>query len=287
VTGRETAKIIRQFHRRIRSDETGAKLARSHVGPWLQLFTPAGFEWTSVEIPIPGLPAPLEGLRVVHISDLHIRERWDRAYDQLIAWMRSKSPDLILISGDFIEDRHHHTPALEHMDRLVANLTSRHGVYGILGNHDNKVVGRHLTRLNVKLLDNRRHVVRIGDGQVELIGAARAIFKAFAKEWKRPAAPRMPDTVRIFVAHYPDTLAAAQRWEPHVFVCGHTHGGQVCLPNGFMFVRNSQLPQRFCRGVHRADSTWMVVNRGLGFSGPPVRLFCPAEVVELIFRAAP
>ena len=58
-----------------------------------------------------------------------------------------------------------------------------------------------------------------------------------------------------------------------LFLCG--------LPGGYPVIRHDSTPRRLCTGIHWVERTWMVVNRGFGFSGMPVRLFCPAEVLDL------
>ena len=96
----------------------------------------------------------------------------------------------------------------------------------------------------------------------------------------RPS-PHGARTVRIVLSHYPDHLLRTRHLHPDLFLCGHTHGGQVCLPGGYPILRHDSSPRRLCTGIHWIERTWMVVNRGFGFSGMPVRLFCPAEVLDL------
>jgi predicted MPP superfamily phosphohydrolase len=69
-------------------------------------------------------------------------------------------------------------------------------------------------------------------------------------------------------------------------LAGHTHGGQACLPGGIPIIRHDTLPRRYCRGVNRLFDTWLVVSRGMGFATRQFRVFCPAEVVELVLRPA-
>jgi hypothetical protein len=74
---------------------------------------------------------------------------------------------------------------------------------------------------------------------------------------------------------------------PDLFLAGHTHGGQICLPGRIPIIRHDSLARRFWLGIHRVHGTWLVVNRGIGFSTAlQLRLFCPAEVVEIRLRRA-
>jgi hypothetical protein len=69
--------------------------------------------------------------------------------------------------------------------------------------------------------------------------------------------------------------------EPDIYLSGHTHGGQICLPNGVPLLSHDSMPSRFKKGIHRIEHTWFVVSNGFGFTGLPFRVFCPAEVCEL------
>jgi len=90
------------------------------------------------------------------------------------------------------------------------------------------------------------------------------------------------------LSHYPDAIIKLQKFDvmPDLLFAGHTHGGQVCLPGGMPILRHDTLPRRYCSGVHRFGGAWLVVSRGMGFSSYAIRVFCPAEVVEVVLRRA-
>jgi predicted MPP superfamily phosphohydrolase len=89
------------------------------------------------------------------------------------------------------------------------------------------------------------------------------------------------NTLRIAMSHYPDALRRIGRLEADLFLTGHTHGGQICLPGRIPIIKHDSLPRPYCTGVHRVDDTWLVVNRGIGFTTLPIRVFCPSEVIEI------
>ena len=96
---------------------------------------------------------------------------------------------------------------------------------------------------------------------------------------------RTPGVPRIILSHYPDLLGAALPLDPDLYLTGHTHGGQICWPNGWALLTHDRLPRRFCKGVHRIGPTWYSVSNGFGFTGISLRVFCPAEVTEFTLRA--
>lgn len=266
-----------------------AEYDKTRPGSFFQFRVPYGFEWNCARLPVPNLPPALEGLRILHVSDFHLRRFWKSPYDRLLARVARNPPDLLLHTGDLIEEKHDYRPALPMALRLVAGFRARLGCFGILGNHDRYWMGPKLRGTNLTLIDGARRevVVRGGpDGTcgatIELIGLPGVDRKDLTDEFVASIPRRRDGTLRIILSHYPDHLRRTQfALQPDLFLAGHTHGGQVCLPGGWPVIRHDKLPRRLCSGVHWVDRTWLVVNRGFGFTNVPVRLFCPAEVLEL------
>jgi predicted MPP superfamily phosphohydrolase len=242
-----------------------------------------GFEWNRVRLPVPELPPPLSGLKIAHLSDLHLRGFWSKAYDQLIDRIETAQPDLVLITGDFIDDKHDHRPALPILKRFIPRLKARLGVFGILGNHDVDFITPYLAELGVNMIEAGFASLQAdGDAKIELIGlpgVSRADLDAY---FITSLPSKAPGALRIVLSHYPDHVRRVRPLRADLFLAGHTHGGQCCLPGGWPIIKHDALPRRLCRGVNRYDGTWLVVSRGLGFAGfLPARVFCPAEAIEI------
>ena len=263
---------------------------RDRPGPWLQFRLPDRWEWNRVRLAVPNLPRALEGLRILHVSDFHLRRFWTPAYDKLIARIARNVPDLLISTGDYVEDKKDHRPAMPMAMRLVKGFRGRLGAFGILGNHDKYVMTSHLERAGLAMLDGRRRELRVARGAgakyseatIELIGLPGVLRSHLSNDFIRSIPRRREGTLRIVLSHFPSHLKRVQfDLQPDLFLTGHTHGGQVCLPGGHPVLRHDPSPRRLCTGIHWIDRTWLVVNRGFGFSGMPMRMFCPAEVLEL------
>jgi predicted MPP superfamily phosphohydrolase len=252
-------------------------------GPWFMFRGPTNFEWNPVRLPIPGLPPELAGFRLVHLSDLHLRGFWSKGYDQLIQRLEASPPDLLLITGDFIEDKHDHRPGLSQLRKLLPRLRSRLGTYAILGNHDVDLIQPYLRDMGVNLINGARAVLESSTAAtVELIGFPGLARTDLDAHFVDTQPPRAPNTLRIILSHYPDHFSRARPLQPDLYLAGHTHGGQICLPGGVPLLTHDKLPRRYCKGIHRLHDSWLIVSRGLGFASEiPVRLFCPAEVAEI------
>lgn len=255
-----------------------ARIQVDPPGPWLCMGLPNALEWKRVQVPIPGLNPQLAGTRILHLSDLHMRRRWGCGYDALIDRIKAARPDLLVITGDFVEDKRDYRPAWPMVRRLIEPLQAKWGIYGVLGNHDSEMLGVHLADLGVHLIEGQR--VMVGDG-LELLGFPGIERSDLDPQFIHSLPHPTPGTVRIALCHYPDLFDDISPVKPNLYLCGHTHGGQICLPGGWPLVTHSQGARRYARGIHRRGQTWFIVNRGLGAGKVPVRLFCPPEIIEI------
>ena len=233
---------------------------------------------------MPNLPAALHGLRVIHLTDLHVRGPWHAAYDKLLDRVRRAAGDLLLFTGDFVDNKRNHVPALPAVRRLADGFTAKRGCYAILGNHDRLHFGPRLRETPIDLISGERREIDVGGATIELIGLPGSIRKELPPTFvgTMPPPPNGDGrTLRIVLSHFPDHLRRTAGLRPHLFLAGHTHGGQVCLPGGVPIIKHDSLPRRYCRGVHRVGDTWLVVGRGFGSTTLPIRVFCPPEVIEI------
>ena len=260
----------------------GARRRIEPRGPWLQFSKLTGFEFNAYELAVADLPAQLEGLRILHLSDLHCRVSWQKAYDKLIETVAARPPDLILFTGDLVEDKFNPEQGLTLARRLISQLKARLGMFGIRGNHDVYIGPSALSGTPMRLME-AQSVYFEG---IEIIAVPGPWRHSMSDAFAGTIPPKVSEQLRIVLSHVPDHIRPLGSLSADLFLAGHTHGGQVCLPGGIPILRHDSLPKKYCSGVHRYEESWLVVSRGFGFSSTPIRLFCPAEVVELRLRRA-
>ena len=251
------------------------------AGPWFQYHDAVGFEWNIFQLTLPTLPPALDGLRIVHLSDLHCQSYWQTAYDDLIEQLRSDPPDLILITGDIVDEIKRPHLCVPTARRLLHSLNAKCGIFGILGNHDIHLNPSSLDGTPLQLIDGQRRLISVRGQTIELIAPQGPERENYTPGFERILPPKSQQIPRIILSHYPDHIRKMKTLDAELFLTGHTHGGQACLPGGIAIQRHDSLPLKMFSGVHRVGKTWMFVNRGFGFSTLPFRLFCPAEVIEL------
>jgi predicted MPP superfamily phosphohydrolase len=240
-------------------------------------------EITSQEVAMRGLSEEARGLTVAHLTDLHGGfGNTEAVFEEAIARVNAAQPDYVLFTGDYIDDhaRHRDYPIQEVLRRFCA----KRGVFGIFGNHDHRrgVVGtRHkLEQAGVQVLNNEN--VRLESGLY--------IAGVDDLEEGKPDIPRAlegipTDSTAIVLSHNPRLIERINR---NAFILsGHTHGGQITFPyilTGKVVCR-VHLRCRQVAGWYTNGQARSYVSRGVGVTGEPFRLNCPAEVA--LFRLVP
>ncbi|MEO0530855.1 MAG: metallophosphoesterase [Planctomycetota bacterium] len=223
------------------------------------------------DIPIERLPSALEGLRIAHLTDLHMSGRLTIGYFQeILREVQAWEPDLVCVTGDIVE----HMPQMDWIDDTLGTLSPRYGSYFILGNHDTKIdsdaLRERLTTAGLHDVGGKSIEVSCGGTTLQICGDERPWFSAAP-----PIAEN--DETTLCLAHTPDRFGWAIRNRVDLLLAGHNHGGQVCFPLWGALLCPSRHGVRYAAGTFRAKQTVMHVGRGTG-SLFPLRYLCPPEV---------
>jgi predicted MPP superfamily phosphohydrolase len=231
-----------------------------------------------VTAPIPGLPSAFEGFTIAQLSDIHLLPYTRPGFiKKTVEAANSLNPDLTVLTGDYVW---HDAGAMADLSPIIASLNARHGVYGILGNHDYwldvKTVIEGFRQARIPLLVNQHIPVSRGDATIVLAGlddgwAGHADLTAALDD--APAAAPV-----ILLLHEPDLAD-----EPEINarcalqLAGHSHGGQVRVPGRGALVL-PYLARKYDMGLYRVGEMWLYTNRGLGEISVPLRINCPPEL---------
>ena len=236
------------------------------------------------ELPIPGLPPELDGLRVAHLSDFHlgVPSRSRRAIERAVAWVEERRPDLVCITGDLLS----RPRGEQHLHDVLARLDHP---YVVLGNHDWALSRDPFSR--PAALERLEYGTLLVDSRVELELEGRTVELAGVdpRSWLDRRASGFPESdaaLRILLCHFPQALdwVPSGRW--HLILSGHLHGGQIVLPYGFGRLLFAHPTARYAQGVFERNGTVMHVSPGLGTTFVPFRLFARPEATELVLRCA-
>ncbi len=224
------------------------------------------------------LPVGFDDVRILHISDLHLT-RWTASAAELSRRLEAISTDLLVITGDLGHRSWRWKTSLASIHRLLEPVRAPLGRFFILGNHDAKEILPALEERGFTPLMNRSQWLTRGQSQIAVVGLAQ--HRRIDTDIPAALAGIPPQAFKLMLMHYPDLIHAAAAARIDVCLAGHTHGGQICYPDGKPIIRHDVLPNYMCTGVHRVGDTWLVVNRGVGKAGLRVRMFCPPHVILL------
>lgn len=264
-----------------------------------------------VTIPIRDLPLPLNGQRIVQLSDFHFDgvRLSPQLLQAAIAETNALAADLVVLTGDYITQET--TPIFELAEQLQ-RLESRCGTLAILGNHDNphhqgrSTIIKALSRAGIDVLWNE--IAYPFGAAFPVVGLADVRSREFLPQ---PLFETLsPAVARLVLSHNPDSAALLRTWRVDLQLSGHTHGGQVVLPwlGPLPALTQARIPllrkatklmpkyRRRCAtvvrhwewsaGLYRVGEGWLYVNRGLG-TYRPGRLFCPPELTEITLVCQP
>lgn len=238
----------------------------------------------------PDLPAALDGLRIVQVTDTHVGPHTPRAHlDRIAAAIREARPDVVAVTGDLVDD---HAADVDHFAAVLRDVSAPLGIWVSPGNHDVyagwEAVRARLVSLPVTVLVNRAAIVERDGARLAIVGlgdpaglhvpggerAAPLIDAALAEI---PAG-----AFTLALAHNPALWPALAARGVALTLSGHTHWGQLAIP-----ARGWSLASPFVEhamGDYRRGGSLLYVAPGTNYWGIPFRLGTPPEVTVITLR---
>lgn len=242
-----------------------------------------------VELPIVGLHPDLEGLRILHLSDIHRGEFLSsRELERVVDMTAGLKPHLAIMTGDLISKP---GDPMEECIRQLARVKSDAGMFGCLGNHEmyaqvEAAVKTSAARRGIPFLRQENRQVRFGNAVMN-IGGVDYQRSSMKRDYLKGAEKLLvPGALNVMLSHNPDTFprAAEQGW--NLTLSGHTHGGQVTFEIVEQTVNMARFFTPFVAGKYHLGNASCYVTRGIGTVGVPARVGVPPEITLLRLRKA-
>lgn len=228
------------------------------------------------DVALPGLPSAFDGLRVLQVADLHA-DLDPELPDAVIRALVDVEYDICVNTGDFRNRTRDpfEIGCMEPTRRIYEHI---HGpCYGVLGNHDFLQIVPELEAMGIQMLLNESIAIERDGQQIWLSGIDDAHFY-HTHDIGRARQNVPEDACALMLSHSPDTYrevaAAGYTW----MLSGHTHGGQICLPGGFMLSGHSGAPRDHWRGFWEFETLQGYTSPGTGAGAAPLRFNCPPEL---------
>jgi len=278
-----------QFHEPFRTLAGLAVVAAMAVAAWGYTHGHRRLHVTRLDVPLRALAPALDGLRIVHVTDLHLGPTAHRgALHDAFDRVNALEPDLICVTGDIVDSPR---TDLDHWLPELARLRARHGVFAILGNHDgeagaDRVAAALREHTPWHVLRDQVAAVEIDDVRLHLIGLndRRAPHTAAMLPALLAAVPAGEPCVLL--VHQPVAFPAAAEVGVPLTLAGHTHGGQIAVPGLPALNPARFMMTRFDAGTFAIGRSVLHVNRGLGTSGQRIRIAAPREITVVTLLAA-
>jgi hypothetical protein len=242
-----------------------------------------------LEVELVGVPAALDGVRIAHLSDLHlgVPSRGERAAREAVAWIAGRRPDLVCVTGDLVS-RRRGAPLLARLLRELGPCLV------VLGNHDFADSRDPFSqRIDPAVFSGIDGVTVLADEAVELelrglpVQVVGVEPRTYARRKARPAELADPAAaLRILLCHFPGIVRRMPENAFHLVLAGHLHGGQIAIPFPGGKLRLAHPRIREPEGAFRHGDTLLHVSPGVGTTFVPFRFFARPEVTELVVRSA-
>ena len=245
----------------------------------------------NITIEIPGLPVGLIGLKMVHLSDVHVGGfLFERDLLRLREMVLALAPDLLLFTGDMID---HSLEEIPRFSRIFGDVRGRYGRFLVMGNHEQWIGGKEafsaFTAEGFDLLENDSRGISINGANVWIVGLSDPAGKEVSPEGgPNPdlafsGVSEGREKLVIAMAHQPDVWKVLSAYPADLTLSGHTHGGQIGMfRSGWNLARIfHRLDIGLFKRISNGRLQQLFIHGGVGYFGVPVRLGIRPEVVVL------
>ena len=224
------------------------------------------------------LPDSFIGYKILFMSDLHI-DGMNSLCEILISVVKPLKYDICLLGGDYrFLTRGNVAETVKRLEKLVLTLKKKSDVAGVLGNHDEYEIGEYLEKFGVTMLINENMKLKKGNDNIYICGVDDCHYYS-AHNFSETEKGIPENAFRILVSHSPELYSVAEMRGYKLYLAGHTHAGQLCLPGGIPVICEAHVPRRMIFDEWNYFGLKGYTSAGAGTSGTPGRLNSSSEVV--------
>lgn len=232
----------------------------------------------------PTLPSAFEGFKILFLSDLHFDGN-DCLLEVLCAVLDTVDADICLLGGDYRFRIHGpFRTVIDRFQEMVRHVRTRHGILGILGNHDSWEMIKPMERLGITMLINESVQIQHGSESIWILGLDDPHYYE-CDDYPKASHNIPANAFRVLLVHATDILPRLNQAPIHLCLCGHTHAGQISLPIIGPPITHSKLRGEYVYGSWRYGAIKGYTTSGAGTSGWPIRFNTHSEVAVITLRS--
>lgn len=231
------------------------------------------------EIPLyfSNLPKAFEGFTILHLSDLHL-DGMKGLEHRILNALDNRKVDLCVLTGDYRTELHGvNKYIINSLKYLIDRINSRHGFIGILGNHDNCHLVNPLEQIGICMLVNGSSFIHQSNERIQIIGTDDVHY--YYTDQALHSLEHAEDDFSIALVHSPELYDVAAEMGVDLYLCGHTHAGQICLPGGRAILKHLHRGRKYYHGHWQYRGMQGITHAGVGTSGIPIRFYTRGEIL--------
>jgi predicted MPP superfamily phosphohydrolase len=230
-----------------------------------------------LDLTFSNLPKNFHGFSILHLSDLHLDGTKGLA-QSIVETIGDREVDLCVLTGDYRTKLHGlNKHIMVELQYLVDNIKSRHGFIGILGNHDDCHMVNPMERMGIHMLINSNCLIEKDGERIQFIGTDDVHY--YYTDQALHCMEQAENEFSIALVHSPELFDLAATMGIDLYLCGHTHAGQVCLPGGIPLIKHLNRGEAYYRGQWNYGEMQGITSAGIGTSGIPVRFNTQGEIL--------
>lgn len=241
---------------------------------------------TSKKLYFENLPKEFDNFKIIQISDLH-NKKFGHRQKRLVNKIKKLNPDIIFITGDIVDYKKYDLSiVLELIDEIKLIST----IYFVNGNHEwwsgkSEEVRKELEKREIKVLNNQQKIINKGNSIINIIGFDDLEGIGSKIKYIENMERFQTESFTLVLSHRPEFFKEYVKNGFNLVFTGHAHGGQFRIPFiGGLIAPNQGFLPKYTAGVYKSNKTKMVVNRGLGNSIIPQRIFNKPEIIKITLK---
>ncbi len=236
------------------------------------------------------LPVDFHGYTILHLTDLHL-DFIPELPHRICSLVKGIRPDICVMTGDYVTEyrKDKFKEILAPMGQIASAVNARDGVCAILGNHDTWGMVEHFERMGIRVLVNETCNIQREGARISITGVDdphEYLTPEAVQALKTSDSNSSDKNFKVALVHTPELYQEAGENGYDLYLAGHTHGGQICLPGGIPLVLHLNKGHRYGKGLWQYRSMTGYTSQGTGAVGIPIRLNTFSEVTLLTLRSA-
>ena len=229
-----------------------------------------------IELEYNNLPEQFDGFKILHLTDLHI-DIAPNVDKKIIEAITDLDYDICLMTGDYRNSEYGSFKAIKKpLTNLVNHIKAKEGIIATLGNHDTYLMVDFFESIGIKVLPNQTIDIVRGNRKISITGVDDV--HSYYTDQAVMALEQEINNFKIAMVHSPEIFDIAADNNYSLYLCGHTHAGQICLPKGKPLITHLYNGKEYYKGLWKYKQMYGYTSNGCGTSGIPIRINTQSEV---------